>query len=1041
MLTANPHMQTNLMNQVKRSERSTGRNMRKLYYSFIFVVGLLLGLFTIDRLSTAQDLSSEREAKPTPQNTGRGLYRGVTTAVRFDVSPPLREMKGTVAFEEPERGKFEERLTGFEGPPGPQDIDEAVQSVTTPFAPLVMPTPIISFDAVLGCGNCSPPDPVGDVGPNHYVAMANSQFRIFNKSGTALVAAANINTLWSGFGGPCQTENAGDPVVIYDQLDDRWILTQFTAAGPTYFNCVAISTTPNPTGTYFRYAFSTGTNFPDYPKYGMWHDALYISTREFAGGPFAGVGVYAVNRAQLVAGNPAAQVISFLATPASAGGMFNVGDGLLPSDLDGSTLPPAGSPNYYVGSMDNGGPYSAPSDALNFWKFTANFAVPASSTFTKTHTLAVAAVDTMPVFCTPTARACIPQPSTTNKIDHLGYRQRPTHRLAYRNFGTHEALVTNQSVEASTTMSGIRWYELRLSAGTPSIFQQGTYAPGTTDTIHRWMGSIAMDANGNMALGYSASNASVFPSVRYTGRLAGDTLGTMPQGEASIVAGTGSQTGSNRWGDYTSMNIDSTDDCTFWYVNQYLPTTSSVGWRLRVGSFKFPSCVAAGSTPTNTPTVTPTPTATNTFTPTATATNTFTPTPTATNTFTPTPTATNTFTPTPTATNTFTPTPTATNTFTPTPTATETFTPTATATNTFTPTPTATETFTPTNTATNTPTDTPTNTPTDTPTDTPTNTPTPPVVITGTVTYGNAEGAPASRPVSNVLISAAGSPNVSDTTSAAGTYSLTGFGAGSYTVTPSKSGGDNGHITSFDAANIAQYVVGGTGLNATQLTVADVSGTSGVSSFDAALIARYVASLGSPTGSTGSWIFNPADRNYPSVTNSISGEDYAALLMGEVSGNWIESGPRPGDSTGDSDRNGGPERSINVQAPQVTAAANNEVIVPIAVESIANKGIVSYEFDLRYDPSVVRPLVDPVDVAGTASRGLLVVANADRPGLLRVVMYGAMPIDNNGVLLNLRFSVVGAHGSVSPLTWERIIFNEGIPRTAADGLVEISSQP
>ena len=302
-------------------------------------------------------VGSMQSRPPVNQDNARGMFRGVKTAERFDVSPPLRTMQVAPAKGELDRDKFEDRTkTGYEGPLGPQDADGVVQSVTNPFAPLVMPTPIVSFDVILTVGGV-PPDPVGDVGPNHYVAMANSQFRIFNKSGTSVFGPVNINTLWSGFGGACQTENAGDPVVIYDQLDDRWILTQFTAAGPTYFNCVAISTTPDPTGTYYRYAFSTGTNFPDYPKYGMWGDALYISTREFAGSPFVGVGAYAVNRAQLVAGNPAAQVISFLATPASAGGMFNVGDGLLPSDLDGSMLPPANSPNYFVGSMDNGASY------------------------------------------------------------------------------------------------------------------------------------------------------------------------------------------------------------------------------------------------------------------------------------------------------------------------------------------------------------------------------------------------------------------------------------------------------------------------------------------------------------------------------------------------------------------------------------------------------------------------------------------------------------------------------------------------------------
>ena len=303
---------------------------------------------------------------------------------------------------------------------------------------------------------------------------------------------------------------------------------------------------------------------------------------------FQGVGAYAINRSQLIAGNPTAQVISFLVPPGATA--YNIGDGLLPADLDGSTLPPAGRPNFFMGSMDNGGPYGAPQDALTLWKFTANFTTPALSSFTLANTIPIAAFDT--IFpCSPTSRNCIPQPGTTNKVDILSYRQRLMHRLAYRNFGTHELLVTNQAVEAAANMAGIRWWEIRSPNSSPVLYQEGTYAPGIVDTIHRWMGSIAQDSAGNMALGYSASNGTTtYPSSWYTGRLASDPLNTLPQGEGSIINGTGSQTGSARWGDYTSMNVDPVDDCTFWYVNQWVPTTSAVGWQLRIGAFKFNEC-------------------------------------------------------------------------------------------------------------------------------------------------------------------------------------------------------------------------------------------------------------------------------------------------------------------------------------------------------------------------------------------------------------------------------------------------------------------
>lgn len=398
------------------------------------------------------------------------------------------------------------------------------------------------------------------------------------------------------------------------------------------------------------------------------------------------------------------------------------------------------------------------------------------------------------------------------------------------------------------------------------------------------------------------------------------------------------------------------------------------------------------------------------------------PTPTATNTSTDTPT------PTATATETFTPTATATETSTPTATATETFTPTATATETFTPTPTATETFTPTSTATAT--DTPTNTPTSTATatDTPTPTPTAPIAISGAVTYGNAVGSPAFRPVEDVLISGAGSPDISTMTNPGGTYALTGFGSGSYTVTPTKTGGVNGAISSFDAAKIAQHSSGAELLTGNQLLVADITGNGSITSFDAALVASYAVS-NPPFGSAGSWKFLPVGRTYASVTTDVTGEDYSALLMGDVSGDW---GVSAGRGTN------GPERNAAIAAPQLATPANEVVLIPVTVVGAAGKGIISYEFELRYDPMVIQPQADPVGVAGTASREMAFAVNASEPGLLRVAVYGPIAINKNGVLLNLRFRAVGAASWVSPLIWQRVMFNEGDPEVLmTNGQVEL----
>ena len=321
--------------------------------------------------------------------------------------------------------------------------------------------------------------------------------------------------------------------------------------------------------------------------------------------------------------------------------------------------------------------------------------------------------------------------------------------------------------------------------------------------------------------------------------------------------------------------------------------------------------------------------------------------------------------------------------------------------------------------------------PSPTPTASATATSTPPApTVSGAITYGNAIGAPAVRPVSSVFISGAGSVAVTTFTDASGAYSLTGFGSGSYTVTPSKSGAPNGAISSFDAARIAQHSVGGPQLTGNQLIVADVSGNGSVSSFDAAEVAKYV--IGTPPfGSAGNWIFNPVNRTYPSVTSSLSGQDYSALLMGEVSGNWLDNGGRVSD---------GPEKSAIVRTPALVTASNNHFVVPVFVDNAANKNIISYEFDLRYDPSVVQPQKNPISVNGTASRGFFVLSNIETPGLLRIAAYGPMPLTENGILLNLNFELVGHTDSITPLAWERLMLNESdLTKTAMAGKIRIST--
>src|SRR5438128_729848 len=545
-------------------------------------------------------------AQVSPQQNFPAPAAKFTKAVAFDVSAPLRNMPSVVTpstltstlLQEirPERGP-DVKDQGY-------SRDGALQTTSgRQGAAPAIPAPLLTFEGLANADNLAlygfrvaPPDPVGDVGPNHYVEIINLVFAVYDKQGNRLTGPTKLGDLWTGFAIPDCTDPSGDPVVVYDQLEDRWLLSQFTTRGPIFYNCVAISQTGDPTGAYFRYAFSTGVNFPDYPKYGLWRNMYIITTREFGPTTEYGIGVYGLERDKMLAGDPNARVVSFFLDSAVVP-INLIGDGLLPADIDGRGMPANGAPAPLVGTQDEGGPYGATFDALNIWEFSVKWqANPIASINLKTQ-LPVASFDS--IFpCAPGSRDCLPQPGIPvgdpRDLDILSYRQRPTFRLGYRNFRTYESLVTNQSVEALPGVAGARWYEIQRTGGTYSVYQQGTYAPN--DGVHRWMGSIAQDKKGNMALGYSVVNGvNVYPGIRYTGRLKGDPLGQMTLGEGVIINGSGIQRTSNsRWGDYTDMTVDPTDDCTFWYVNEYYTAagqaSSLAGWQTRIASFKLPGC-------------------------------------------------------------------------------------------------------------------------------------------------------------------------------------------------------------------------------------------------------------------------------------------------------------------------------------------------------------------------------------------------------------------------------------------------------------------
>ncbi len=529
------------------------------------VVSLLLMVVFL-----AGNTFSASAAQPNPDAVGPVEVSG---SVYSDVSAPVRDLVGVAPSTPADKGKSEKPLRVL--PNMGNALNQNDGAVQTSSGALIATTSGLNFAGV-GQGDYgftdqyAPPDTNGAVGATQYVQWVNTYFAVFNKTTGAIAAGFPKpgNSIWAGFGGGCQTNNDGDPIVQYDKLANRWVLSQFSVSTTPYLLCVAVSTTADATGSYNRYAFSYGTTqFNDYPKMGVWPDGYYVSYNIFNNGAtFAGAKTCALDRAKMLTGAAATQECFQLTT--SYGG-------LLPADLDGTTAPPAGSPNYFMNFGAN---------SLNLWKFHADFTTPANATFTGPTNIPVAAFSAA---CSG-GGTCIPQLNTSNKLDSLA--DRLMYRLAYRNRAGVESLVVNHSVTVGAKRTGItsvRWYEIR-TPNSPTVFQQGTL--GTADGIHRWMGSIAMDKFGNIALGYSASSGSIFPGIRYTGRLATDPLGTM-QTENIILAGGGSQTGTlHRWGDYSAMTVDPVDDCTFWYTTEYLKASGSFNWSTRIASFKFPGC-------------------------------------------------------------------------------------------------------------------------------------------------------------------------------------------------------------------------------------------------------------------------------------------------------------------------------------------------------------------------------------------------------------------------------------------------------------------
>jgi hypothetical protein len=552
----------------KSASESAFFNPRILISFVLSSAGVLLALLGLSDYFGASALAQGG----TQSQASGGLI--VVASYHNDISPPLGDMLVWPPQARPEHEANENPKIPF------HHADSRDLIIQNRFASMLgllspsIPKTILNFNGIpypgVGC-NCAPPDPNGAVGKTQYVQIVNEGYQVFDKStGNSILGPNSISSIWTGFGGACEFGGRGDPVVLYDHLTDRWIISQFasrTGFPPITDECVAVSTTSDATGTYNRYGFHLGSKFFDYPHLSVWPDAFYMSMNVFNSlGTYLGPQPFGFDRAKMLAGMPA----NFIT---SAGPLGSNVDPFLPADLDGSTLPPAGAPNSFVGFPGNG--------KYNTYHFHVDFATPGNSTFT---TFAKPAAAGFTQIC-PNTRACVPQKDVpaSSELDAIG--DRLMFRLAYRNFGDHESVVSNYTVRAGG-VAGVRWFELRnVTSGPVTVFQESTYQP---DTTWRWMGSAAMDKQGNLAIGFSASSFSIFPQIRYAGRKATDPPNTLAQGERHLFNGTGSQrrTG-NRWGDYSGLSIDPVDDTTFWYTNEYYDSTSSFNWRTRVGNFKL----------------------------------------------------------------------------------------------------------------------------------------------------------------------------------------------------------------------------------------------------------------------------------------------------------------------------------------------------------------------------------------------------------------------------------------------------------------------
>jgi len=514
-------------------------------------------------------------------------------AERFAVSEPLRNLANlpptiTYGFHETEPPRW----VNFHPGRGPQNAVDPVEQSST-ITPSFTIVPGLSVEGINNLCGCYPPDTEAAVGDTQIVEWVNLHIEVFDKAtGASLLGPIPGNQLFASLGGACAANNQGDPIVLFDHVNHRWLLSQFKIQNPAYF-CTAVSTSPDATGTYYLYAFSA-TDFNDYPKWGIWPTGYFATDNHFnnSGSAYIDARLHAFNDVKMRAGDPSAEEI----TADLTGSDYSI----LPADVDSPTPPPTGQVEFFIGSYD----VDSSNNHLYLYSMDPNFAA-GTAVVTGSGLADPITVPTYNPFapsCNPVRGACVPEPGGNGLApvsDRLMYR------FAYwEDQPLANVLATppkpipsqhwfvNHVAAASNNQAGVRWYEFtapikKVDTSKFSLFQSGTFAP---DSNYRWMASMARDKVGNIAVGYSISSSTLYPSINVAGRAPLDPQGQL-SGEITLTTGSGSETGSaHRWGDYSTMSLDPSDNCTMWYSQEYLTTTGTAPWQTRMNQIKFDTC-------------------------------------------------------------------------------------------------------------------------------------------------------------------------------------------------------------------------------------------------------------------------------------------------------------------------------------------------------------------------------------------------------------------------------------------------------------------